>query len=130
MIFGSVRRLHFVGAGGVGMCGLAEALLSQGLEISGCDVTPSERTRRLERLGARIFDVVDTFDAMTSDRPYRPALSIKDAVEEVRRCSGTQFDPQVADAFLSVAFDTWQEIRERVHRQVTDLGEQVKRVWG
>jgi len=78
-------------------------------------------------LGARIFAVVDTFDAMTSDRPYRPALSIESAVEEVRTFSGTQFDPTVADAFLSIPIDTWNEIRERVHRQVKDLDEQVRR---
>jgi response regulator RpfG family c-di-GMP phosphodiesterase len=81
-------------------------------------------------LGARIFAVVDTFDAMTSDRPYRPALTIEDAANEIRRCSGEQFDPRVADAFLSIATDRWREIRERVHRQVTDLEEQVKRVLG
>jgi len=81
-------------------------------------------------LGARIFAVVDTFDAMTSDRPYRPALSIEKAVEEVRTFSGTQFDPTVADAFLTIPIDTWNEIRERVHRQVMDLDEQVRRALG
>jgi putative nucleotidyltransferase with HDIG domain len=81
-------------------------------------------------LGARVFAVVDTFDAMTSDRPYRPALSIERAVEEVRAFSGTQFDPGVADAFLSIPIETWNEIRERVHRQVMDLDEQVRRALG
>ena len=81
-------------------------------------------------LGARIFAVVDTFDAMTSDRPYRPALSIEKAVEEVRTFAGTQFDPTVADAFLSIPIDTWNEIRERVHEQVMDLDEQVRRALG
>jgi HD-GYP domain-containing protein (c-di-GMP phosphodiesterase class II) len=51
---------------------------------------------------ARILAVADAYDAMTSDRPYRPALSHEDAMNEVRRCSGTQFDPEVADAFLSL----------------------------
>ena len=50
-------------------------------------------------LGARIFAVIDTLDAMTSDRPYRMALPYKAVVEEVKRCSGTQFDPKVVDAF-------------------------------
>lgn len=81
-------------------------------------------------LGARIFAVVDTFDAMTSDRPYRPALSIEKAVEEVRTFAGTQFDPTVADAFLSIPIDTWNEIRKRVHEQVMDLDEQVRRALG
>lgn len=51
-------------------------------------------------LGARIIAVADAFDAMTSDRPYRPALTLEEAVSELRRFSGTQFDPEVVDAFL------------------------------
>jgi hypothetical protein len=46
-------------------------------------------------LGARIFAVADTFDAMTSDRPYRAALSWEAALDELQQCAGTQFDPQV-----------------------------------
>ena len=52
-------------------------------------------------LGARILVVADTFDAMTSDRPYRSAISAREALDEIRRCSGTQFDPGVVSAFLS-----------------------------
>jgi len=78
-------------------------------------------------LGARIFAVVDTFDAMTSDRPYRPALPIEVAIDEVREFSGAQFDPGVAAAFLSIPVETWTEIRTRVHHQVMDLDEQVRR---
>lgn len=52
-------------------------------------------------LGARIFAVADAFDAMTQDRPYRTALPIEAAKEEVIRHSGTQFDPSVVDVFLS-----------------------------
>ncbi len=81
-------------------------------------------------LGARIFAVVDTFDAMTSDRPYRKALAIEDACREIRDWSGRQFDPDVAEAFLSVPAETWREVRERVHREVTALEEQVKQVLG
>ena len=50
-------------------------------------------------LGARIFAVADSFDAMTSDRPYRRAMSVDEARTEVARCRATQFDPNVADAF-------------------------------
>jgi HD-GYP domain-containing protein (c-di-GMP phosphodiesterase class II) len=57
-------------------------------------------------------------------------LSIEKAVEEVRTFAGTQFDPTVADAFLSIPIDTWNEIRERVHEQVMDLDEQVRRALG
>ena len=51
-------------------------------------------------LGARIFSVCDTFDAMTSDRPYRRALPFDDAVSEIERCGGTQFDPDVVGSFV------------------------------
>jgi putative two-component system response regulator len=51
-------------------------------------------------LEARIVAAADCFDAMTSDRPYRPALSIDDAIAEIVRCGGTQFDPSVVDALL------------------------------
>jgi putative nucleotidyltransferase with HDIG domain len=79
-------------------------------------------------LGARIFAVVDTFDAMTSDRPYRAALTISDARMEIDRCANSQFDPRVAAAFLSIESDTWREIRSRVHANILALDEQVKRV--
>src|SRR5438874_261864 len=53
-------------------------------------------------LGARIFAVADSFDAMTSDRPYRRAMSVKDARVEVARCRGTQLDPNIVDALVRV----------------------------
>ena len=52
---------------------------------------------------ARIVCCCDAFDAMTSDRPYRPARSVADALDEIRACSGTQFDPRVVEALVSVA---------------------------
>ena len=51
-------------------------------------------------LGARVIAVADAFDAMTSDRPYRAAMSIAQAVEEIRRCADTQFDPVIVAVFL------------------------------
>jgi putative nucleotidyltransferase with HDIG domain len=51
-------------------------------------------------LAARIFAVVDVFDALTSDRPYRPAWSIRDALKYIQDQAGRHFDPQVAEAFL------------------------------
>ncbi len=51
-------------------------------------------------LGARVIQVADTYDAMNSDRPYRKGLGHEMAVMELKRCSGTQFDPQCVDAFL------------------------------
>ncbi|HEX6989213.1 MAG TPA: HD-GYP domain-containing protein [Bacillota bacterium] len=50
-------------------------------------------------LGARIISVVDSFDAMISARPYKPTRTVHEALEELDRCSGTQFDPQVVQAF-------------------------------
>jgi putative nucleotidyltransferase with HDIG domain len=63
-------------------------------------------------LGARIFAVADSFDAMTSDRPYRRAMSVEDARAEVARCRGTQFDPDVADAFSRVPVDRLDAIAD------------------
>jgi HD-GYP domain-containing protein (c-di-GMP phosphodiesterase class II) len=50
-------------------------------------------------LGARIIAVCDAFEAMTSDRPYQAAVSEQDALAELRRCAGSQFDPVVVEAF-------------------------------
>ena len=50
-------------------------------------------------LEARITAVADSFDAMTSGRPYRAGMSVEDAVAELRRCSGSQFDPACVVAF-------------------------------
>jgi response regulator RpfG family c-di-GMP phosphodiesterase len=63
-------------------------------------------------VGARIFAVADTLDAMTSDRPYRRALPYSAAREEIIRESGRQFDPQVVGIFLSVDPQTWEDIRK------------------
>lgn len=54
-------------------------------------------------LGARILSLADTVDTLCSDRPYRATRSFKAVLEEIKRCSGTQFDPQVVEAFLKVA---------------------------
>jgi len=51
---------------------------------------------------ARILAVADAYDAMRFDRPYRAALTHEEAIAEVERCSGTQFDPQVAEALLEL----------------------------
>src|SRR6202048_3630324 len=53
-------------------------------------------------LGARIFSIADTLDAMTSDRPYRKGTTFAAAKEEIVRCAGEQFDPQVVEVFLAM----------------------------
>jgi len=61
-------------------------------------------------LTARIFAVADSFDAITSDRPYRLASPFESGLQIIRDCSGTQFDPQVVSAFLSIPTETWPAI--------------------
>jgi response regulator RpfG family c-di-GMP phosphodiesterase len=63
-------------------------------------------------LGARIFAVGDTLDAMTSDRPYRRALSYQDARQEILTNSGIQFDPAVVEVFRDFGDVDWNELRE------------------
>jgi len=65
-------------------------------------------------IGARIFAIADTYDAMTTDRPYRKALTDQDAREEIARCCGSQFDPAVVEAFFNIAVDRWLQIKEDV----------------
>lgn len=65
-------------------------------------------------LGARIFSVVDAFDAMTSKRVYKKAMPFEEAVERIRESSGTQFDPVVVDTFVNVPVDEWKNIRKKV----------------
>ena len=62
-------------------------------------------------LGARIFAVADTFDAMTFDRPYSKAVSFQRAREEIRRCAGTHFDPAVVATFLTIPVHLLVEIQ-------------------
>lgn len=69
-------------------------------------------------LGARIIAAADAFDAMTSDRPYRKALSQAVAMAELRKGSGTQFDPKVVEAFIAVL-----EADEEAARAASNTGE-------
>jgi len=61
-------------------------------------------------MGARIFAVADTLDAITSDRPYRRASSFESARETIRRLAGSQFDPHVVIVFVSIPAETWPTI--------------------
>ena len=63
---------------------------------------PNGLTGENWRLEGKILAVCDTYDAMTSDRPYRKALSHEIAIQEIRDHSGTQFDPEVAASFIEL----------------------------
>jgi HD-GYP domain-containing protein (c-di-GMP phosphodiesterase class II) len=63
---------------------------------------PRNLGREAIPIGARIFAVADTLDAMTSDRPYRKGTSFANAISEISRCGGSQFDPEVVRAFLDI----------------------------
>jgi putative nucleotidyltransferase with HDIG domain len=65
-------------------------------------------------LGARIFAVADTLDAMISDRPYRKAMPISAAREEIQRYSGRQFDPRVVQVFMSQPDRVWLALHEKI----------------
>jgi putative nucleotidyltransferase with HDIG domain len=65
-------------------------------------------------LGARIFAVADTLDAMISDRPYRKALPISAAREEIKRYSGRQFDPRVVEVFLAHPDSVWIALHDKI----------------
>jgi putative nucleotidyltransferase with HDIG domain len=65
-------------------------------------------------LGARIFAVADTLDAITSDRPYRKANTFTAARNEIQRCAGTQFDPQVVEVYLNMPDALWIDLRKEI----------------
>jgi ribonuclease P protein subunit RPR2 len=62
-------------------------------------------------LGARIFALADAFDAMTTSRPYREAMSIREAQSEIERGSGSQFWPDAVDAFMNIAIEELETVR-------------------
>jgi len=78
-----------------------------------CDGSGYPRGLKTQEIptGARIFALADTFDAMTSDRPYRRALPFQASREVIERGAGKQYDSQVARVFLSIPDETWEVIR-------------------
>jgi putative nucleotidyltransferase with HDIG domain len=72
-------------------------------------------------LGARIFSVADTLDAITSDRPYRPKQTMPAARAEIQRCCGSQFDPEVVAAFQQMPDDVFDELRRAIAAQTDPL---------
>jgi response regulator RpfG family c-di-GMP phosphodiesterase len=78
-----------------------------------CDGSGYPRGLTMQEIpvGARIFAVADTFDAMTSDRPYRRALPFEASREVIERGAGKQYDSQVAGVYLNIPGATWEVIR-------------------
>jgi putative nucleotidyltransferase with HDIG domain len=82
-------------------------------------------------IGARILTIVDSFDAMVSDRTYRKGMSISKAIEELRRCSGTQFDPVLVEYFVEIIESGALQIAQRetcTGEVMLAIGEQVERL--
>ncbi|UCE43340.1 MAG: HD-GYP domain-containing protein [Candidatus Aminicenantes bacterium] len=71
-------------------------------------------------LEARIFAIADTLDAITSDRPYRKGKSFQVAFGEIERVRGTQFDPYIVDAFLSIPEEKWQQIKRETEQSLSN----------
>ena len=69
---------------------------------------------------ARIAAVADTFDAMTSRRSYRGPIDIEHVKEEIKRCEGTQFDPQIAEAFLDILNNNFEKIKDLQEKYVSE----------
>jgi putative nucleotidyltransferase with HDIG domain len=67
--------------------------------------------------GARVIAVVNAFDSVASDQPYRAARSIEEAIQEIADGSGTQFDPVVVATFLSVPHSTWRDLETQIRQQ-------------
>jgi putative nucleotidyltransferase with HDIG domain len=65
-------------------------------------------------LGARVFALADTLDALTSDRPYRRGKSFEEAFREIERSSGSQFDPRIVDGFMSVPGRMWEKAKAEI----------------
>jgi putative nucleotidyltransferase with HDIG domain len=79
-------------------------------------------------LGARIFSIADTLDAITSDRPYRAAQTIQVAREEVMRFSGRQFDPEVVRVFMEMPDTIWEDLRKEINSQIDHFAYPMKQV--
>ena len=93
-------------AGIPGLEGAARIVLEHHERYGGSGYPRALREEQIS-LGARIFAVADSYDALTQDRPYRKGQSAAIAREELRRCAGTLFDPQVVAAFLEIAEAEW-----------------------
>ena len=65
---------------------------------------------------SRVIAVVDAFDAMVSDRPYRNGMPVSDALEELKKCAGTQFDPFIVSEFIQMISENYSDTVKGVHK--------------
>jgi putative nucleotidyltransferase with HDIG domain len=68
-------------------------------------------------LGARIFSIADTLDALTSDRPYRPQKTLQAARKAIKAASGSLFDPKIVEVFLSMPAKIWDDLRKDIEER-------------
>jgi putative two-component system response regulator len=77
-------------------------------------------------LFGRVICLADSFDAMTSNRTYRQALPLDKVLEEIRDCSGTQFDPHLADVFVTLDFTPFQQMLENHRGRTSPLRQELE----
>lgn len=95
-----------------GMGIVAEDILSHHEKWDGCGYPRGLQGEQIP-LAARILSIVDTFDVMTHERPYKKAMSEQEAIDEINRCSDSQFDPELAKAFIDY-FKSFESINSQM----------------
>lgn len=109
----------------------ATPALTEIVECYKCPYEESQRSRQPLPLGARILAVVDAYDSMTNDQIYRSAMSPAEAIAELRRCAGTQFDPEIVSHFVEVLFLPNREPGVRLqidHRAAREIGMELEQL--
>jgi diguanylate cyclase (GGDEF)-like protein/PAS domain S-box-containing protein len=96
---------HRIASASADLPGIADLILKHHERWDGSGYPLGLRGKEIP-VECRILAIVDAFDAMTSDRPYKQPRSIEDAVEELKNCAGSQFDPELVVLFLSVLAET------------------------
>jgi putative nucleotidyltransferase with HDIG domain len=69
-------------------------------------------------LGARIFSIADTLDAIRTDRPYRPGRQLSVAKDEIKAWAGRQFDPKIVEVFLNMPDNIWEDLRKEIDASI------------
>jgi HD-GYP domain-containing protein (c-di-GMP phosphodiesterase class II) len=113
---------------------LVEIVHNHSLWFDGSKSNGSSRPKGKDiPLGARLLNIADAFNAIVSDRPYRRARSYEEAYQELRRCAGTQFDPELVEHFIEVV-SARDESRRGAKSMVSDsikleIGREVEKIF-